>query len=83
MISRYGLRFVALGYLAALLVLPVGLVFYRTFEGGIAPVIESVTTPEAQHAFYLTCVMVVIAVPLNTIFGLAAAGTVARFQFTG
>ena len=67
--ARYGLRAAALGYLAILLVAPVGFVFYRTFEHGIAAAWHSVTTPEAQHAFWLTIELVAIAVPLNTIFG--------------
>jgi sulfate transport system permease protein len=70
MAKRYGLRFIALGYLALLLLLPVSMVFWRTFEDGIGAAWESVTTPEAQHAFWLTIVMVLAAVPLNTIFGI-------------
>jgi sulfate transport system permease protein len=71
--SRIGLRVVALGYLAALLVLPVAMVFWRTFEDGVGAAWESVTTPEAQHAFWLTLIMVFTAVPLNTIFGIFVA----------
>ena len=81
--SRIGLRTVALGYVAVLLVLPVGLVFYRTFEHGLAPAWEAVTTPEAQHAFWLTLIMVVIAVPLNTIFGVGAALFLVRGRARG
>ena len=81
--ARYGLRFAALGYLALLLLLPVGLVFYRTFGDGIGPVWESITTPEAQHAFYLTVVMVLIAVPANTVFGVACALVLVRHRFRG
>ena len=55
---RLGLRFLALGYLFALLAAPVGLVFYRTFENGFDAAWEAVTTPEALHAFWLTIVMV-------------------------
>jgi sulfate/thiosulfate transport system permease protein len=80
---RYGLRFAALGYLALLLLLPVGLVFYRTFGDGLGPVWESITTPEAQHAFYLTVMMVLIAVPANTIFGVACALVLVRHRFRG
>jgi sulfate/thiosulfate transport system permease protein len=80
---RLGLRFAALGYLALLLLLPVGLVFYRTFGDGIGPVWEAITTPEAQHAFYLTVLMVVIAVPLNTVFGVACATVLVRHRFRG
>ena len=83
MTARLGLRAAALGYLAILLLLPVGLVFYRTFGDGIGPVWESITTPEAQHAFYLTVVMVLIAVPANTVFGVACALVLVRHRFRG
>jgi sulfate transport system permease protein len=81
--AKLGLRFVALGYLALLLVLPVVLIFYRTFERGIADAWASVTTPEAQHAFWLTFVMVAIAVPLNTVFGVSLALLLERRDFRG
>ncbi|MEA2445292.1 MAG: sulfate/thiosulfate transport system permease protein, partial [Thermoleophilales bacterium] len=77
------LRLTALAYLALLLVVPVGLIFYRTFEHGIADAWNSVTTPEAQHAFWLTFVMVAIAVPLNTLFGVATALLLERRAFPG
>jgi sulfate/thiosulfate transport system permease protein len=82
-LPRLGLRSVALGYLALLLLLPVGLVFYRTFGDGIGPVWDAITTPEAQHAFYLTVLMVVIAVPANTVFGVACALVLVRHRFRG
>jgi len=81
--SRLGLRTVALGYLAALLVLPVGMVFYRTFEHGLAAAWHAVTTPDAIHAFWLTILMVAIAVPANTIFGVGAALLLVRGRFRG
>ena len=81
--GRLGLRFAALGYLGLLLAFPVGLVFYRTFENGLAPVWESLTTPEAMHAFWLTCVMVAVAVPLNTLFGVLCAIVLVRHRFRG
>jgi sulfate/thiosulfate transport system permease protein len=80
---RLPLRIVALGYLALLLAAPVGMVAYRTFGDGIGPVIDSLTTQEAQHAFYLTFVMVAVAVPLNTIFGVVTALLIVRKRFTG
>ena len=52
--NRIALRSVALFYLAALLVVPVGMVFYRAFENGFAAAWDAVTTPPAQHAFFLT-----------------------------
>ena len=83
MSARWGLRTVALGYLALLLVAPVGLVFYRTFEKGFGTAWESVTTPEAQHAFWLTIQIVLIAVPLNTIFGIVAALAIVCHRWRG
>jgi sulfate transport system permease protein len=81
--ARYGLRFAALGYLALLLVAPVGIVFYRTFEKGVGAAWESVTTPSAIHAFWLTLELVAIAVPLNTIFGVVMALAIVRQKWRG
>ncbi|MEA2192223.1 MAG: sulfate/thiosulfate transport system permease protein [Solirubrobacteraceae bacterium] len=81
--SRLTLRVLALGYLAALLAIPVAMVFYRTFEHGLAPALHAVTTPPAQHAFWLTCEMVAIAVPLNTIFGIGLALALVRGRWRG
>jgi sulfate/thiosulfate transport system permease protein len=83
MSARVGLRIVALGYLAALLVIPLGLVMYRTFGDGLGPVWDSLTNPEAMHAFWLTFVMVAFAVPLNTIFGVLCAIVLVRHRFRG
>ena len=81
--TRIALRTLALGYLAALLFVPVGLIFYRTFEHGIAAVRDSVTTPAAVSAFWLTLEVTAIAVPLNTAFGIVAALTLVRGRFRG
>jgi sulfate transport system permease protein len=80
---RIGLRTIALLYLAVLLLIPVGLVFYRTFEHGVASVWDSVTTPAAVSAFWLTVEVAAIAVPLNTVLGVVAALTLARGRFRG
>jgi sulfate/thiosulfate transport system permease protein len=82
-VPRLALRTVALGYLALILVLPVGYVFYKTFQHGLDPVWRSVTTPEARHAFWLTCEMVAVAVPLNTLFGILCAHVLVRQRFRG
>jgi sulfate/thiosulfate transport system permease protein len=80
---RIALRVAALGYLAVLLLVPVGLVFYRTFEPGIGAVYDSVTTPAAISAFWLTLEIAAIAVPLNTIFGILTALVLVRGRFRG
>jgi sulfate transport system permease protein len=82
-VSRLALRFAALGYLGALLLAPVGLVFYRTFEHGLGAVWDSITTPAAISAFWLTVEVAFIAVVLNTVFGVIAALTLARGTFRG
>jgi sulfate/thiosulfate transport system permease protein len=80
---RIALRVAALGYLAVLLLVPVGLVFHRTFEPGIGAVYDSVTTPAAISAFWLTLEIAAIAVPLNTIFGILTALVLVRGRFRG
>ena len=80
---RLGLRVLVLGYLTALLLVPVGLIFYRTFQHGLAPVWASITTPAAVHAFWLTIEIALIAVPLNTVFGIVTALALARGRFQG
>ena len=80
---KYGLRVVALGYLAAILVGPVALVFYRAFEQGAGTFWSAVTTPEALYALWLTVLIAAIAVPLNTIFGIVMALALARGRFPG
>ena len=81
--SRLGLRIFALGYLSMLLLIPVGMVFYRAFEHGAGAAWGAVTTPEALHAFYLTILIAAIAVPANTIFGIGCALLLVRTEFRG
>jgi sulfate/thiosulfate transport system permease protein len=81
--ARLLLRFIALGYLAAVLLVPVGAVIWRAFGDGIAPVWQAVTTPDALHAFWLTTLIAAIAVPLNTVFGVACAVVLVRQRFWG
>ena len=81
--SRYVLRFAALGYLALLLLVPVGLVFYRAFEHGFAAAWDAVTTHQAIHALELTLLMAAIAVPANTVFGIVMALVLVRSRFPG
>jgi sulfate transport system permease protein len=81
--ARWGLRSVALLYLAALLIVPVGLIFYRTFEHGLSQPLDAVTSADGLHAFWLTILCVGIAVPLNTIFGVITALVLVRQDFRG
>jgi sulfate transport system permease protein len=64
-------------------VVPVGSVFFRAFQLGLAAAWDAVTTTEATHAFWLTINVVAIAVPLDTVFGVAVALLLARHLFPG
>jgi sulfate transport system permease protein len=81
--AKWGLRAAALGYLILLLVLPVALVFWRTFEHGFGPVWAALTNPDALHALWLTLLIALIAVPANTIFGVVCALVLVRQRFRG
>jgi sulfate transport system permease protein len=76
--ARWSLRTVALLYLLLLLILPVVVVFFKTFEHGFGVAWAWVTTPAAISALWLSLLMAIIAVPLNTIFGIAAAMVLVR-----
>ncbi|MGQ0520881.1 MAG: sulfate ABC transporter permease [Actinomycetota bacterium] len=81
--TRLGLRVVALAYLAFLLVLPVGLVGWRTFEGGLGPVLDALGDPSVLHAFRVTAVVAFWTVVLNTVFGVGVAVLLVRHRFPG
>ena len=81
--SRWGLRVLGLGYVLLLLLLPLGFIFYKTFEHGIAPPLDAITSPDGLHALKLTLITVAIAVPLNTVFGIACAILLVRHKWRG
>ena len=80
---RYSLRGVALVYLASILVGPLLIVFWRTFQHGVGPAWDALSAPDTIHAFKLTLIITAIAVPLNTAFGILCALTVVRRDFPG
>jgi sulfate transport system permease protein len=81
--TRLALRTLALTYLAVLLVLPIGLILWRTFGAGLGPFLDSLTTPSAVHAFTVTVVVAFWAVLANTVFGLGVALLLVRGSFPG
>jgi sulfate transport system permease protein len=82
-VAKYALRITALLYLTFLLILPVMLVFWRTFENGVVPVWTALTEPNAVHAFKVTFHVAVLAVICNTVFGVVAALLMVRHDFVG
>jgi sulfate/thiosulfate transport system permease protein len=82
-VTKYVLRTLALVYLLFLLVLPVGLIGWRTFEHGLAPAWRALSTPEAVHAFEVTLSVAIWAVLANTVFGIGTALLLVRHRFPG
>jgi sulfate/thiosulfate transport system permease protein len=82
-VTRYALRGLALVYLLFLLVLPVGLIGWRTVQHGLSPVVRALSTPDAVHAFAVTASVAFWTVLANTVFGVGAALLLARHRFPG
>ncbi|KAA0083465.1 sulfate ABC transporter permease subunit CysW [Mycolicibacterium sp. P9-64] len=80
---RYLLRYLALAYVVVLVVVPVGLILWRTLEPGFGEFIASITTPAAISALQLSLLVVAIVVPLNVLFGVPTALVLARNKFRG
>jgi len=80
---RYGLTLVALLFLTLFLLLPLAAVFAEAFRNGWQAYLESVTHPDALAAIGLTLITAAIAVPLNLVFGVAAAWAIAKYEFKG
>jgi sulfate transport system permease protein len=73
----------SLAILSLMIVMPLGVVFQQAFSKGLGAYLAPLGDPDAQAAIRLTLLVAAIAVPLNAVFGLAAAWTVARFEFRG
>lgn len=80
---RYLLLTIALLFFLSCLILPLVLVFVEAFRQGIDVYINALTNSDTLSAVKLTLLTAVIAVPLNVVFGVAAAWAVAKFQFRG
>lgn len=80
---RYLTRYVALAYILVLVLVPVGLILWRTFTPGVGAFFSSITTPAALSALQLSLLVVAIVVPLNVLFGVPTALVLARNKFRG
>jgi sulfate/thiosulfate transport system permease protein len=80
---RWGLTAVALLFLALTLVLPLILVFHQALSKGLSTYLEAIREPDALSAARLTLLIASIAVPVNLVFGVAAAWCIAKFSFPG
>ena len=73
----------ALAFLALFLVLPLALLFTEALKKGWALYVAALVDPDAWSAIALTLTVAAIAVPLNVVFGVAAAWAIAKFEFRG
>lgn len=80
---RWILIGVALSFLALFLVLPLSVVLYGAFEQGLQVWWGAVNEPDALAAIRLSLLVVLIVVPINLVFGVAAAWAIAKFEFRG
>lgn len=82
-VVRYLTRYLALAYITVLVIVPVGLILWRTFQPGLGEFFAQITTPAAVSALQLTLLVVAIVVPLNVLFGVPTALVLARNRFRG
>jgi len=80
---RYTLISVSLSFILLFLFLPLGLVISKAFASGWQAYWDALSEPDAQAAIRLTVLAAFITVPLNTVFGLASAWAITRFEFRG
>lgn len=83
LVIHWVLTSIALGFLGLVLFIPLIAVFAKALEEGILLYMAAIREPDALAAVRLTLLTVAIAVPLNTVFGLAAAWAIAKFEFKG
>ena len=82
-LTRALLIAVAIGFISIFLVLPLVTVFFCALANGIRAALSAITEPDALSAIRLTLIVAAIAVPLNVVFGVAAAWSVSKFDFRG
>ena len=80
---RRALIGIAVTVLALFLFLPLAIVFIEAFGKGLAGFIDALSDPETRSSIKLTLIVAAICVPINTVFGVAAAWAVSRFEFVG
>jgi sulfate transport system permease protein len=80
---RWGLTLLALGFLSAFVLVPCAAVVVEALRDGVRLWWTALVDPDALAAIRLTVLVAAIAVPLNALFGLAAAWSITRFRFRG
>jgi sulfate/thiosulfate transport system permease protein len=80
---KYLIRIVALAYIGVLVIVPVGVILWRSFSPGLSEFVAQISTPAAVSALQLSLLVVAIVVPLNVLFGIPTALVLARNRFRG
>jgi sulfate transport system permease protein len=81
--ARYLLRAVAVGYVAALVMMPLVVIVWRTIEQGASAFWDAISSSDAVHAYQVTVEVAGLAVLINTVFGVGVAILLARYRFPG
>ena len=74
---------IAIAYLALVQYIPAINVFFQAFSKGVEPFLSNLTRPDFLSAVWLTFLLALISLPVNTVFGLCAAWAIARHKFPG
>ena len=82
-LTRALLLVISFGFLGLLLLAPLGAVLVQALAKGLGAWLESFSDPDTISSIRLTLLTAAIVVPANTIFGICAAWTIARFEFRG
>lgn len=80
---KWSLIAIAVGFIGLFICLPLGLVIVKAFSKGVAAYVEAIAEPDTLAAIRLTLLTAAVTVPLNTVFGVAAAWAITRFDFNG
>ena len=80
---KWSLIGLALVFMTLFLFLPLAAVFTEALRKGLGPFVEALKEPDAWSAIRLTLLTAAVAVPLNLVFGIAAAWSIAKFEFPG
>jgi sulfate transport system permease protein len=78
-----GLRAIVVAYVGLLVLVPVVVLCYKTFQPGLTVFLDALRDPDAQHAFQVTAVVAGTSVLINMVFGVAVAILLARYRFPG
>lgn len=80
---RWTLIWAAIAYIALMVLMPLGAVLFEAFRHGLDLWLAAIAAPDARASIRLTLIVAAISVPLNTVFGIAAAWAIAKFDFRG